>query len=188
MEALLPAFLTAALAEMGDKTQLLAVALAARFGRPAPVLAGIALAALANGLMAATAGSFIHGTITLRATTLLVGVALLFLGISRFIPQRAPSPGAGWTANAFLASLTAFFFLEIADKTQFVTAALAARYDALLLAALGATAGIVLANAPFVLLAAAGMRRIPPKGARTGIGLLFLIAGFATAVTALELV
>lgn len=188
MDALLPAFLAAALAEIGDKTQLLAIALAARFRKPAPVLAGIVVAALANALIAATAGSFIHGTITLRATTLLVAVALVFVGVSGFLPQRTPKSEGGWTRSAFLASVTAFFFLEIADKTQFVTAALSARYDAIALAAVGATLGVLVANIPFVVLGASGARLPRLKRARIGIACLFLLVGFVTAVNALELV
>src|SRR4028119_950014 len=94
MEALLPAFIAALLGEWGDKTQLLVIALAARYGKPGQLLLGVALAALAGGLLASFAGTLINGTATLRAISLLVAVALLFAGVAAFIRAKTPDYAA----------------------------------------------------------------------------------------------
>jgi Ca2+/H+ antiporter, TMEM165/GDT1 family len=188
MDALLSAFVAAGLAEWGDRTQLLAAALAARYGRPGPVLAGIALAALANALLAAFAGTLVHDMITLRALSLMAALALLFAGVGGLIPRKAPEMGVGWKTGAFLTSAICFFLLEFGDKTQFLTFAIAGRFDSLALAASGAAAGVAAASVPAVLLGPRLARELPLKAIRIAIAILFLLAGFLTAVHALRLV
>jgi putative Ca2+/H+ antiporter (TMEM165/GDT1 family) len=188
VDALLTTFIAAALAEFGDKTQLLAIALAARYRKPGAVLAGIAVAALANSLLAAWGGVLINGMITLRAISLLVAVALASAGISGLIRQKNPGDmGSTWRTGAFVTSAACFFLLEFGDKTQFLTAAFAARYDSFLLAAAGASAGVIVANIPAVALAERMPKAVPLKRIRLWTSVLFLIAALFVGVPALRL-
>lgn len=188
MDALLTTFLAAGLAEWGDKTQLLVIALAARYGRPGPVLAGIFVAALANAMIAALGGGLLNGFITLRAISLLVAVALLFAGIGGLIRHKAPDMGAGWRTGPFVTTAACFFLLEFGDKTQFLTAAFAAQFDSLLLAAFGATMGVIAANLPAALLGDRLAEVVPVRAIRIGVAALFLLAGFIVAVKSLRLI
>lgn len=189
MDALLTTFLAALLAEMGDKTQLLVLALAVRFRAPIPVLLGVAVAALANNALAAFGGSLINGMITLRAISLLVAVALVFAAVAGFIGQKDVSDmGSSWKSGPFLTSAGVFFLLEFADKTQFLTAALSAQFDSFLLATAGATAGVIAANAPVAFLGSRAEEVIPLKRLRIGISAFFLLAGFVVAINALRLI
>lgn len=188
MDALLPAFLAALLAEMGDKTQFLAILLAARFSRHGAVLGGIALAALLNALLAAFLGKLIHPLLSFHAVSLMVALALLFAGAGALWRQKPPELPALPAIGAFLVSAVAFSLLEFGDKTQFLTVTLAARADAPWLAALGATAGVTLAMAPAVALGSAWPASLPLGALRRGVGLLFLLVGAIVAVGALRLV
>lgn len=187
MEALLTSFVAALLAEWGDRTQLLVIALAARYGKVGSVLAGVAVAALANSLIAAAGGIFVNDLITIRAMSLLVAVALILAGIGGFISRKAP-PMGDWKAGAFLTTAVSFFVLEFGDKTQFLTFALAGRFDSLALAAAGATAGIVAASVPAILLGERLTSVLPLKAIRIAIACLFLLAGCVAAISALRLV
>ncbi|MDB5698911.1 MAG: hypothetical protein JWN69_1715 [Alphaproteobacteria bacterium] len=187
MEPLLTTFIAAAFGEFGDKTQLLVVALALRYGRPASILAGVALAALANSLIAAAGGILIHDMITLRAVSLLVALGLLFAGGSGLISLRPRVSVTGWRTPAFVTAAGSFFVAEFGDRTQFLTGALAAQYDSLALAALGATAGIVAANAPAALLGPRLGELLPLTAIRIVVACLFLLVGFIVAVNALRL-
>lgn len=188
MDAILTSFIAAGLAEWGDKTQLLVAALAARYGRPGPVLAGVALAALANALVAAACGTLLHGYITVRAVSLLLALALAFAGAVAFGRKAPPALAETVKGGAFLGSLIGFFLIEFGDKTQFVTFAVAAQFDALLLAAAGAAAGIVAASLPAALLGPALARQVPLRAVRYAVGLLFLLVAAIVAVNALRLV
>lgn len=187
MDALLTAFVGAALAEWGDRTQLFVIVLAARFARPGAILAGLAVAALANGLVAAIGGMLVHDLITTRASSLLVALALLMAGAGSLISRRPPDIAARWRTGAFVTAAAALFLLEIGDKTQFLTFALAARFDSIALTVAGATAGILIANAPAAVLGTALPATLPVKPLRYAIAALFLVAGCWVAVTALEL-
>ena len=187
MDALVLSFVAAASAEWGDKTQLLVIALAARFRAPIAVLAGVALAALANALIAAWGGTLVHDIITLRALSLLIAVALLYAGIVGFIRQQTPAMPQGWKIGAFATSLICFFGLEFGDKTQFLTFAVAAQYDSLLLAAAGATAGVLVATLPAFALGEKVVSPAPTRAIRMGIAALFLIIAVFVAVNAWRL-
>ncbi len=187
MEALYTSFLSAALAEWGDKSQLLVVALAVRYRQPVPILAGVAAAALANALIAAAAGALIHDLIMSRAASLLVAVALLFAGINS-LAGRQPPDLASWKTGTFVTAAASFFLLEFGDKTQFLTGALAAKYDSLVLAAMGATAGVLLSSVPAAFLGDRLAAIVPLKPLRIGIAALFLLAGAVVAIAALGLI
>lgn len=187
MDALLPAFIAAGLAEIGDRTQLLAILLATHFRRPLPVLAGIALAALANSLIAAFGGTMLHDLINHRAIALMLAVGLILAGAGGFWqPRPAPLSHYG-RIGTFATVALGFFILEFGDKTQLLTMTIAARVDSFLLAGCGAAAGIVLANVPAVLLAGEWPRRAPLRAMRMAIGLIFLVVGAVAAIGALRL-
>lgn len=188
MDALLTTFVAAALAEWGDKTQLLVIALAIRYRRPLPILAGVFVAALANSLIAAFGGTLVHSMITLRAISLLVALALVFAGVAGLIRPK-PYESAGTSrAGPFLVAAAAFFVLEFGDKTQFLTFALSAQFNAFALAAAGATAGVMVSNLPAALLGDQLAKSVPLKAIRIGLGVLFLLIGLVVAVNALRLV
>ena len=188
MEALLPAFIAAALAEWSDKTQLVILALAIRYGRPGPLLIGVAVGALASGLFAGFAGTLVHGTVTLRALSLLLGVALIFAGASAFLARKTPDYAATLAGPAAFAAALGVFLAEFGDRTQFITFAIAARYDSMLLAAFGATAGLVAASIPAAVLGPKLAAVVPVNLLRIGAGFLFLLFGVVVALNALELV
>lgn len=167
---------------------MLVVALAARFAKPGAVLAGVAVAALVNCALAAFFGGLISGLITARALSLLVALALLFAGVAGLLRSGTPDMAADWKRGAFLTTLVCFFLLEFGDKTQFLTFALAAQYDAFALAAAGATAGVIAANAPAVALAGRFGEIVPVRAVRLTIAGLFLFAGALVAVNALRLI
>lgn len=188
MDALLIAFVAAALGEWGDKTQLLAAALAARYAKPTPILAGIALAALANSLIAAIGGAMLRDMVTVRALTLLLALALLFAGGAGLFRQKAPDLGATWKTGAFVTSAGCFFLLEFGDKTQFITAAISARFDAVASAAAGAAAGVLASSVPAVLLANRLGAVVPLQTIRLTVATLFSVTGLLVAITALRLI
>ena len=187
MDALLTAFVGAGLAEWGDRTMLFVVVLAARFGRTWPILAGLAVAALLNGAVAAIGGVYIHDLIPTRALSLLVALALIMAGAGSLLRRKPPDMAANWGTGAFVTAAASLTILEIGDKTQFLTFALAARFDSAALTLAGATAGILIANAPAAVLGSAMQKSVPVQPIRYAIGALFLITGFWLAVKALEL-
>jgi Ca2+/H+ antiporter, TMEM165/GDT1 family len=186
MDALLSAFVAAGLAEWGDKSQLVVAALAARSGRPGLVMAGLFAATLLSCAAAAAAGMLVGGTITIRAMSLMVALSLLFAGIAGMIRRGEPAIGSPRTP-VILAAAILCLAAQMGDRTQFITFALAGRFDSPALAAAGATAGIVAASLPAALLGAGFARAVPLHAIRIGGGFLFLITGFVVAVKALQL-
>lgn len=185
MEALLTSFVAAFLAEWGDRTQLIAALLAATTRRPLQVFLGLAFAALLSNVAAAVAGIWIADTITIRAMTMMTGLALLFAGISGLIPKKAKESAAPrWALPAaFILCLAA----EMGDRTQFLTFALAGRYDSAPLAAAGATAGLLAACLPALALGDRFREAVPLRAIRYSGAALFLVTGFIVAVKALQI-
>jgi putative Ca2+/H+ antiporter (TMEM165/GDT1 family) len=187
MDALVPAFVVALLAELGDRTQLLAMLLGSRFRAPAAVLAGIALAAAVNMALAGVAGMEITNHVPHRAIQLMTGVALL-LAASGAVLRVKPAPSVdAWRLGAFASSAGAFFILALGDKTQFLTMAIAAGSGQPVLAAMGAAAGVTLANAPAVVFGDRWPKLVPLRAIRIGAALLLALAGIALVIGALEL-
>lgn len=186
MDALLTTFVAAAFAEWGDKTQLVVAALAARRGGSAALMLGLLFAALASNVVAAYAGAYVNDGIAIRAMTLLVALALLFGGVAGLFRRKPPSLGSGRAPLL----VTAFFLClaaELGDRTQFLTFALAARFDAAPLAAAGATAGIMAACIPALLLGDRLQAAVPLRAIRYPVAAIFLVAGFVFAMQALRL-
>lgn len=183
MEALVLSFVAAFIGTWGDKTQLVAAALAATTRRPFQVFAGLALAILLSNVVAALAGIWIAATINIRAMTLMTALALLFAGISGLIPRKAKESAAPrWALPAaFIIGLAA----EMGDRIQFLTFAFAGRFDSAPLAAAGATAGTLAACLPALALGDRFREVIPLRAIRWATAGLFLVAGFIVAVKAL---
>lgn len=185
MEALVTSFVAALLATWSDKTQLIAAVQAGRTGRPLPVLAGLALALAASNLVAALAGLYIAQTINVRAQTLLLALALLFAGASGLIRRRPPK--AATARLPLLATFILCLAAEMGDRTQFLTFALAGRFDSVAFAAAGATAGALAACLPALLLGERLQEATPFRALRYAGAALFLVTGFIVAVQALRL-
>jgi putative Ca2+/H+ antiporter (TMEM165/GDT1 family) len=186
MEALVISFVAALLAGWTDKTQQVTAMQAERTGRPLLVLAGLLLALLLSNVIAAFAGAYIAEAINVRAQTLLLALALLFAGASGLIRRRPPR-----LATARVALLTTFILClatELGDRTQFLTFALAGRFDSAPLAAAGATAGALAACLPALILGERLEKAVPMRVIRYVGAALFLLAGFIAAVNALRLV
>lgn len=187
MDALLIALLASALAEMGDKTQLLALVLAVRFRSDAAVLVGIALATILNCALSAAGGWLISSLIGANARSLFFGLPFLFAGAGMLFPVKPPDMVHGWRLGAFLTTFLAMFILEFGDKSQFITAGVAVRTADPVLSAAGATIGILLALSPAVLMRQQYFLSMPLALLRKGAGILFLIIGLVVALRAFGL-
>jgi len=174
---------TVALAEIGDKTQLLALLLAARFRRPWPIVAGILVATLLNHALAGWLGALVAQWLTPQV--LRWGVAASFLGIALWTlrpdvlegeEERLPARGA------FVATTIAFFLAEIGDKTQVATILLAAKYPVLWQVVAGTTLGMLVANVPVVALGSRFAARLPLRAARLAAAAVFGLLGAWVAV------
>jgi putative Ca2+/H+ antiporter (TMEM165/GDT1 family) len=178
MEAFLVSLSTVAIAEMGDRTQLLALVLAAHYRKPWPILAGILCATLANHAVAGYIGAHLGSYLTPSRLDLIVGVSMIAMALWSLkadkLDERDAEPKR---ASAFVATLVAFFVAEIGDKTQIATMALAAAYSNLALVVAGTTLGMLLANGPVVFLGNAFSKRLPLKAMHIGASLLFLGLG-----------
>ena len=184
MEAFIVSTAVVAVAEIGDKTQLLALVLACRFREPLPIALGIAVATLANHAAAAFAGSWIVQAVDPAILRWLLGASFLAVAVWALISDKLDGKPRLWDkAGPFLATLVAFFLVEIGDKTQIATVALAARFDALVSVVLGTTLGMLLANVPVVLLARQAAARIPFRLIRALAALLFAATGVMTLFT-----
>ena len=178
MEAFLTSTAVVALAEMGDKTQLLAIVLAARFRRPVPIILGILFATLANHALAALVGQQVASI--LDGTWFRYAVAIGFIAMAAWtlIPDKLEEEREKPARfGAFLTTLVAFFLVEMGDKTQIATIALGARFENVLTVTAGTTLGMMIANAPAVILGEALVKRIPLGLMRIVAALLFLAMG-----------
>ena len=177
MEAFLTSTVIVAVAEMGDKTQLLSFLLAARFRKPWPILAGILLATLANHFLAGAVGAWIATWIPGEILKWIVAVSFFAFGLWALKPDELGEDPAMPAAGVFLATLVAFFLVEMGDKTQLATIALAARYDSLVAVVLGTTFGMMLANAPAVWIGEKLAHRVNMKLMRWTAAALFWVLG-----------
>jgi Ca2+/H+ antiporter, TMEM165/GDT1 family len=181
MDSLLVSTGVVALAEIGDKTQLLALILAARYRKPLPIAFGILFATLVNHGLAAWLGALAADWLGTDAMRWILGLGFLAMAGWCLIPDKAEAgPQAAAKAGAFLATLIAFFLVEIGDKTQIATVALAARFDDIVLVTAGTTLGMMLVNVPAVLCGDGIARVVPLKPIRIVAAALFAILGAMT--------
>ncbi|SFK39210.1 TMEM165/GDT1 family protein [Lysobacter sp. cf310] len=174
---------TVALAEIGDKTQLLALLLAARFRRPWPIVAGILVATLLNHALAAWLGALVAQWLQPSVLRWIVAGSFLAVALWTLKPDKLDGEGERLPARgAFIATTLAFFVAEIGDKTQVATVLLAARYSPLWEVVAGTTAGMLLANVPVVLLGSRFADRLPLKAARTVAAVVFAALALWVAV------
>jgi putative Ca2+/H+ antiporter (TMEM165/GDT1 family) len=183
MNSFLVSTAVVSVAEIGDKTQLLALLLASRFRRPIPIILGILVATLANHAGAAAIGAGLSRVIGPDVMRWLLGISFIAMGIWTLIPDTAelsrprPATAGGW--GVFGTTAMAFFLLEMGDKTQIATVALAAKYPHLVLVTAGTTLGMMLANVPAVLLGEAAARKLPLTLVRAVAATLFVALGVA---------
>ena len=178
MEALLVSTGLVAIAEIGDKTQLLAVVLAAKYRRPVPIILGILVATLANHALAAWAGTLIADWLTGQTFQIVVGAAFIVMAGWALIPDKADDGAAQRRAGGvFLTTLIAFFLVEIGDKTQIATTLLAARFQDIVLVTAGTTLGMMLANVPAVFLGERITRIVPLHIVRIVAAAIFAAIG-----------
>jgi putative Ca2+/H+ antiporter (TMEM165/GDT1 family) len=189
VEAIATSFAVVALAEIGDKTMLLALVLAARFRQPLQIVLGILLATLLNHFVAALLGAQAAAWLDGQAFRIAVAVGFIAMGLWTLVPdtfEEEDKPKARF--GAFLTTLVAFFLVEIGDKTQIATIALGARYHDALLVTLGTTAGMLAANVPAVLLGEVLLRKISLTAVRRAAAAVFVVLGIVMLLQALGLI
>lgn len=180
MNAFLVSTGVVALAEVGDKTQLLALVLAATFRRPLPIIAGILLATLANHALAGAAGQWLTRLVSPEALRWILGLSFLAMAAWTLIPDKLDDDASSARRfGAFGTTLIAFFLVEIGDKTQVATVVLAARYESLVQVVLGTTLGMMIANVPAVLLGNFTAEKLPVRAIHIAAALLFALFGIA---------
>lgn len=177
MEIFLIAFSTIAIAEMGDRTQLLSLFLSAHFRKPWPITAGIFLATIANHALAALLGVWVGRYLTRAVLDGVVGLSMLVMAGWTLIPDKLSGDTEILSRGAFLTTLVAFFIAEIGDKTQIATMALAAGTSNLPAIVAGTTLGMMAANVPVVFLGTAFAKKLPIRRLHVVASVLFAILG-----------
>lgn len=178
MEALLTSTAIVALAEIGDKTQLLAIVLAARFRKPLPIVGGIFAATVANHFLAALAGAEVASILDGQWFRFAIAASFIAMAAWTLIPDKFDDdPEKPARFGAFLTTLIAFFLVEMGDKTQVATVALGARFHDVVAVTTGTTLGMMLANVPAVFLGHEVLKYVPLKVVRVIAAALFLLIG-----------
>lgn len=170
---------------MGDKTQLLAFALAAKFKKPLPVLGGILAATVLNHLLAAWVGQWGATLVSPRVLGLVIAFLFIGFGIWALIPDTFESNEKQMRFGAFVTTFVLFFLAEMGDKTQLATVVLAARFQSVLAVTVGTTLGMMAADALAVYFGARLAERVPMKWVRYAASVLFFLFGAASAYQAL---
>lgn len=189
LEPLFTSTAVVAIGEIGDKTQLLAIVLAARFRRPAPIILGILAATILNHLAAATLGFYVSAWLSGQVFRIVVGLGFIAMAGWALIPDRMDDElktvGRG---GVFLTAMVTFFIVEIGDKTQIATTLLAARYHQIALVTLGTTLGMMVADVPAVLLGEAATKIVPLRVVRLVAAAIFALIGGWVLLAALGVV
>ncbi len=182
MESLLVSTGVVALAEIGDKTQLLAFILAARFKKPLPIIAGILVATLLNHGLAGALGAWITVSISAEALRWVLGLSFVGMAVWTMIPDEIEEEETRIATRfgVFGATLITFFLAEMGDKTQVATVAMAAHYAAPLLVVIGTTLGMLIADVPAVFVGDRLAARIPMKLVHSVAAAIFALLGAAT--------
>ncbi|MNP31020.1 hypothetical protein D3C76_1241230 [compost metagenome] len=189
MESLFVPTLIVALAEIGDKTQLLALVLAARFRKPWPIIAGIIAATIANHFAAGAIGSWVAGFFSETLLSWVLAASFLAVAAWTLIPDKLDDDEEGGLKKygPFLTTLIAFFLAEMGDKTQVATVMLAAQYPHFWLVVIGTTLGMLIANVPVVLAGNFAADRLPLNLIRRLAAAAFAVLGLAAVWHALKL-
>ncbi|KQQ96277.1 TMEM165/GDT1 family protein [Massilia sp. Leaf139] len=181
MDAFLVATGIVALAEIGDKTQLLAFLLAARFRRPLPIILGIFIATLLNHAFAAAVGALVSELLGPSVMRWVLGLSFLGMAIWAMIPDQIDETEASFAKfGVFMTTLLAFFVAEMGDKTQVATVALAARYTEIAAVVAGTTLGMMIANVPAVLFGERIANKVPLALVHGIAAVIFMGLGMAT--------
>jgi putative Ca2+/H+ antiporter (TMEM165/GDT1 family) len=183
IEAFLISTGVVALAEIGDKTQLLAMVLAARFRAPLPIIAGIFAATLLNHAVAGAVGAWIALMVKPEILRWILGLSFIAMAAWMLIPDKLEEEKtAAPRFGVFGTTLIAFFLIEIGDKTQIATVALAARYASLTAVVMGTTLGMLVANVPAVLLGEVAARKLDMRMVHGIAAIIFVLLGLAVLI------
>ncbi|MGE8396631.1 MAG: TMEM165/GDT1 family protein [Comamonas sp.] len=179
MEAFLVSTGIVALAEMGDKTQLLALILAARFRKPWPIVLGIFTATVINHGLAGAVGAWVNAFVGPDAMRWILGLSFIGMAIWMLIPDKMDDEGVSEHSRwgVFGTTVVAFFLAEMGDKTQIATVMLAAQYNAYLWVVMGTTLGMMIANAPVVWLGDKLVKKVPIRWVHVISALIFFVLG-----------
>jgi putative Ca2+/H+ antiporter (TMEM165/GDT1 family) len=177
VEALLVSTLVVAIAEIGDKTQLLAIILATRFKKPVPIIMGILVATLANHALAATAGYWVSDFLSGAWFKWAIAISFIAMAGWALIPDKADDEEGASASRYGVFLTTTIFLVEMGDKTQIATVALGAKFHSIAWVAAGTTIGMMLANVPAVYLGEAATKVVPLKYVRIGAAVIFLLLG-----------
>lgn len=182
MEALLASTGVVALAEIGDKTQLLAFLLAARFKKPLPIIAGILVATIVNHALAGAVGAWISSSVPPAVLRVVLGLSFIGMAIWTLIPDKIEGDegNAARRFGVFGATLVTFFLAEMGDKTQIATVVLAAHYAMPVIVVIGTTLGMLIADVPAVFIGDKLATRIPLKIVHSVAAAIFALLGIAT--------
>lgn len=181
MEALLASTFTVAIAEIGDKTQLLALILAARFRNKTAIILGILLATLANHFAAAWLGQWAINWISPDLARYIVAGSFFAIALWVLVPDKVDAEESRfYKMGPFIATFVLFFLAEMGDKTQIATIVLSAKYDALALVVVGTTLGMMIANVPVVIAGHFSADKLPMVWIHRGCAALFALLGLAT--------
>ena len=179
MQTLLISTATVALAEIGDKTQLLSLILAAKYRKPWPTCIGIFVATLVNHALAGSVGALVAQWLTPEVLKWIVALSFFAVAAWTLVPDKIDDDGTsvGARYGVLAATVIAFFIAEMGDKTQVATVVLAAQYHPLWQVVAGTTVGMLLANVPVVWLGSRFAARLPLKAARIAAAVLFALLG-----------
>lgn len=187
MEAFLVSTGIVALAEIGDKTQLLAFILAAKFRKPLPIIVGILLATIANHAFAGALGAWITSLLAPETMRWILGLSFIGMAVWTLIPDKFDDDDAQLAKyGVFGTTLIAFFLAEMGDKTQIATVALAAQYQVFFSVVAGTTFGMMIANVPAVLLGDRIADKLPVRLVHAIAAAIFAVLGIATLLGAGE--
>ncbi|WP_426176444.1 TMEM165/GDT1 family protein [Massilia sp. TWR1-2-2] len=181
MDAFLVSTGIVALAEIGDKTQLLAFLLAAKFRRPLPIVLGIFVATIVNHAFAAVVGAWVASAMGPDVMRWVLGLSFLAMAAWIMVPDKIDGDEASLAKyGVFVTTLIAFFLAEMGDKTQIATVALAARYESIIAVIAGTTFGMMLANVPAVIFGERIARNMPLRLVHGIAALIFALLGIGT--------
>ena len=181
MDAFLYSTAAVALAEVGDKTQLLTLFLAARFRNKWAIIAGIFVATVINHLASGWLGALAGSAFNENLLAWIVGISFVVVGLWLLVPDKEDEEDSKWLAyGAFFATTVLFFLAEIGDKTQIATVLLAAKYQAVFWVVAGSTLGLMIANVPMVFLGDWLLKKLPLQVIRIAACVLFVVLGLIT--------